>query len=157
MPRSSKFIILAFASAIALAAPGIVTAQTHAHDNHSAAPIEISLNNGTKWQGDQHMIKGMTTIRENITANLHAIHKGGLTKDAVGALASDIQKEVDYMVETCVLTPEADEQFHVILGGVIDGISALEDGETEAGAAQIVQTLNVYGEHFDHPGWQSLD
>jgi hypothetical protein len=132
-------------------------AQTQAHDSHGAAPIEISLNNGAKWQGDQHMIKGMATIRENLAANLHAIHGGVLAKEAVGVLASGIQNEVDYMVESCVLSPEADEQFHVILGGVIEGISALEDGETEAGAAQIVQTLNVYGEHFDHPGWQSLD
>ncbi len=37
------------------------------------------------------------------------------------------------------------------------GISALEAGEIETGAVSIVQALNAYGEHFEHPGWQALD
>jgi len=61
------------------------------------------------------------------------------------------------MVENCVLEPEVDEQFHIVLGEVMTGISALEAGEVETGAVTIVQALNAYGEHFEHPGWQMID
>jgi len=40
---------------------------------------------------------------------------------------------------------------------VITGVSALEEGEVEPGAVTIVQALNAYGEHFEHPGWQMID
>lgn len=45
----------------------------------------------------------------------------------------------------------------IVLGEVMTGISALEAGEIETGAVSIVQALNAYGEHFEHPGWQALD
>ena len=40
---------------------------------------------------------------------------------------------------------------------VCAGISALEEDEVEPGAVSIVQALNAYGEHFEHPGWQSIE
>ena len=31
-----------------------------------------------------------------------------------------------------------------------------EEGGQEQGAAAIVQALNAYGDHFDHPEWKPL-
>ncbi len=149
--------LAALAVALALAAPGIAAAQTASHDGHAASTIEIVLNDGAKWQGDQNMITGMTAIRDTMTANLDAIHAGTLTADAAKGMAADVQKQIDFMVENCVLEPAVDEQFHIILGEVITGVSALEEGEVEPGAVTIVQALNAYGEHFEHPGWQMID
>jgi hypothetical protein len=145
------------AFALALSTSGIVAAQTHAHDGSGEAPIEIMLNNGAKWQGDQNMITGMTAIHGTMAANLEAIHAGTLPADASKEIAADIQKQLDFMIENCVLEPKVDEQFHVILGEVMTGVSALEAGETETGAVTIVQALNAYGEHFEHPGWQAFN
>ena len=92
-----------------------------------------------------------------MTANLEAIHAGSLPAEAAKGMAVDVQKQVDFMVENCVLEPEVDEQFHVILGEVMTGISALEEGEVEPGTVSIVKALNAYGEHFEHPGWQSIE
>ena len=92
-----------------------------------------------------------------MTPNLDAIHAGTLTADAAKGMAADVQKQIDFMVENCVLEPAVDEQFHIILGEVITGVSALEEGEVEPGAVTIVQALNAYGEHFEHPGWQMID
>jgi hypothetical protein len=145
------------AFALALSTSGIVAAQTHAHDGSGEAPIEIMLNNGAKWRGDQNMITGMTAIHGTMVANLEAIHAGALPADAGKEIAADIQKQLDFMIENCVLEPKVDEQFHVVLGEVMNGISALEKGEVETGAVTIVQALNAYGEHFEHPGWQAFN
>lgn len=148
--------LTALAVALALTAPGLALAQTAAHD-HGAASLEITLNDGAKWQGDQNMLTGMSAIHGTMAANLEAIHAGNLPAEAAGTMAADVQKQVDFMVENCVLEPEVDEQFHIVLGEVMTGISALEEGEVEAGAVSIVQALNAYGEHFEHPGWQMID
>ena len=133
--------------------PGLATAQTdHAHD---AATVGLTLNNGAKWQGDTAMHKGMDAIRSIMAAALDAIHHGSLTPDAARAIAADVQAQVDFMVGTCVLAPEVDEQLHLVLAQVLEGISELETGVT-AGAVKIVQALNAYGTHFEHPGWQPL-
>ena len=46
---------------------------------------------------------------------------------------------------------------NMVFPEVMTGISALEAGEVETGAVTIVQALNAYGEHFEHPGWQMID
>lgn len=148
--------LTALAVALALTSPGLAFAQTAAHD-HGAGAIEIALNDGAKWQGDQNMLTGMSAIHGTMTANLEAIHAGNLPAEAAGTIAADVQKQLDFMVENCVLEPEVDAQFHIVLGEVMTGVSALKEGEVEAGATSIVQALNAYGEHFEHPGWQMID
>lgn len=148
---------LAVAFALSLGTPGLAAAQTATHDSHDTSALELVLNDGAKWQGDQNMITGMNAIHDTMTENLDAIHAGNLPADTAGGMATDVQKQVDFMVENCVLEPEVDEQFHVILGEVMTGVSALEAGEVEPGAVTIVQALNAYGAHFEHPGWQMID
>lgn len=146
---------LAVTFALALSAPGIAAAQSHAHGGQ--AELELVLNNGAKWQGDQTMIDGMSAIRAAMAENLDAIHNGTLGADGAGALAAGVQKQVDFMVENCVLEPEVDEQLHAVLGEVLIGVGDLENGEIEPGAVTIVEALNAYGAYFEHPGWQNLE
>jgi hypothetical protein len=157
MQTAKSLATLAVALALALGTHGIAAAETAAHDGHAVSTLEIVLNDGAKWQGDQNMLTGMSAIHGTMSANLDAIHAGSLPADAARGMAADVQKQIDFMVENCVLEPEVDEQFHIILGEVMTGVSALEEGEVEPGAVKIVQALNAYGEHFEHPGWQMID
>ena len=137
--------------------PGLAAAQAHDHGN-GAATIELTLNEGARWQGDENMHKGMDAIRATMAASLDAVHDDTLTADAAKEIAAEVQAQVDFMVETCVLAPEVDEQFHLVLGQVLEGISELESGDAPRdGAVKIVEALNAYGEHFEHPGWQMID
>lgn len=156
--RTVKLVTtVAVAFALALGTSGIAAAQSHGHDGHGEAMLEITLNDGAKWRGDQNMITGMTAIHGTMVANLDAIHNGTLRVDAAKEVAANIQKQLNFMVENCVLEPAVDEQFHTVLGEVMSGVSALEAGEVDTGAVTIVRALNAYGEHFEHPGWQSFD
>lgn len=157
MPTTRPLAALAMTLALSLAIPGVAMAEAQPHQGHDAASLEITLNNGAKWQGDQNMITGMTAIRTVMAANLQAIHGGTLPPDAAKGMAADIQKQLDFMLANCTLEPEVDAQFHVVLSQVMDGISALDAGQVETGAVTIVQALNAYGDHFDHPGWQNID
>ena len=104
------------------------------------------------------MIRGMNAIRTSLATAIPAIHSKTLPADQYKALAVAIQGQVDFMVTNCKLTPEVDEQFHMVLGQVLDGVSEMQAGQTpEAGAVRIVSALNSYGEYFVHPGWQPLE
>lgn len=156
--QTAKFLTtLTMVLALALGAPGIAAAQTATNNGHDASALEIVLNNGAKWQGDQNMITGMTAIRDTMAANLDAIHAGTLSADAARGMAANVQKQLDFMVENCVLEPAVDEQFHIVLEQVMEGVAALEKGKTQPGAVAIVHALDAYGKHFEHPGWQALD
>lgn len=72
-------------------------------------------------------------------------------------MAANVQKQLDFMVENCVLEPAVDEQFHIVLEQVMEGVAALKNGKAQPGAAAIVHALDAYGKHFEHPGWQTLD
>lgn len=146
-----------FGVALSLAAtPGL--AESSSHQEHAASELALSLNAGEKWQGDDNMHKGMDAIRNALAGQLVAIHEDRLPVEDYKALAATVMEQTDFMIENCVLEPEVDEQLHSVLGQVIDGASDMEAGsEARAGAVLIVQALNAYGEHFEHPGWQPLD
>ena len=146
-----------FGIALALAA-GPAAAQTASHHGHAASELALSLDAGRKWQGDENMRKGMQAIRDEFAARIDAIHEDRLTAGDYRALAAVVTEQADFMIENCQLAPEADEQLHIVLARTLEGASEME-GESgpRAGAVAVVQALNAYGEHFEHPGWQPLD
>lgn len=144
---------------LAIGTTGVTYAtEPAAHAGHKATDLLLRLNAGAKWQGDDNMMSGMNAIRSSISPLVPAIHAKTLPADDYKRLATDIQGQVDFMVANCKLSPEADEQFHIVLAQVLDGISVMEAGpDREAGAVRIVTALNSYGEYFTHPGWQPLE
>ncbi|MBD9372595.1 hypothetical protein IB238_08170 [Rhizobium sp. ARZ01] len=145
------------ALAVGFGLPSTAISQT-THDGHGATAVELTLNNGAKWQGDDNMIKGMNAIRDVMASQMTAIHDNTLSSDVSATMAKDIETQIDFMVANCKLTPEVDEQFHMVLAQLLDGIAKLHSGaEARNGAIQIVETLKVYGDHFEHPHWQALE
>lgn len=150
-------ISLAAAAALGLAAPAAL-AETASHEGHAAQALALTLDNGAKWQGDDVMLRGMTAIRAALASRSPAIHDNTLPAGEYLALAAEVQAQVDDMVANCQLSPAVDEQFHMVLGQVLEGTAAMEAGtDARAGAVQIVEALNAYGRHFDHPGWEPLE
>lgn len=146
-----------FGIALSLSA-GAGLAERTSHQGHAASELALTLNVGAKWQGDDNMLKGMDAIRAAMATNLEAIHEDRLPAEDYNTLAAEVLVQTDFMIEHCDLEPEVDEQFHLVLGQVIEGASEMEEGsEPRAGAVMIVQALNAYGEHFEHPGWQQFD
>lgn len=149
-------IVLALGIALGLAG-GAQAASQHAHDGHGGTKMEMTLNNGQKWQTDEALRRGMGDIRTALAAALPRIHEGRFTAAEFSALADRVQTHVDDIVANCKLSEEADLQLHVALTHVLDGITAMKGRVgPEKGAVAILQALNAYGEYFDHPGWAKL-
>ena len=158
MSIRSHLTISALALALALGQGAPVFAAQDPHKHDQAAPAQLTLNKGAKWQGDANMIKGMDGIRAAFAPKIKAIHANTLPAQDYAALAKGVQAEVDFMVANCKLEPAVDAQLHVVLEQVLDGVNAMQSGkQPRAGAVRIVQALGLYGKHFEHPGWRPLE
>ena len=154
--RTLAATMMALGLAVSLAGAASAAAP-HGHHGHGAPAIEMKLNNGQKWQTDEALRTGMSRIRDALATSLPLIHEGRYSAAQFTALADRVQEQVDYVVANCELPAEADLELHVALTLLLDGINTMKgQREQERGAVAIVQALNAYGDHFDHPGWMSL-
>lgn len=157
MPTQKTLISILSVIALGFTMSATAVAEGHSHDGHHAATIALSLNADKKWQGDDSMRKGMSEIRTVIASHLHEIHEDHLGGKGYKVLAISIQKQVDYMLENCRLSVEVDEQLHMVLAQVIEGIAEMENNSyPRKGAVKIIKALNAYGKHFEHSGWQPV-
>ncbi|MFA7428662.1 MAG: hypothetical protein WCZ23_00740 [Rhodospirillaceae bacterium] len=149
-------VAILFAAALGLSMP-VHAAETHKHSGQVSGLSDLTLNHGAKWQTDAPLRKGMNGILHDLTAVLPDIHEGKLSEAGYGALAEKINGHLEYMFVNCKLPPAADEQLHLVLAEAMNGAETMEAGpDRMAGAVGIVQALDAYGTHFDHPGWPGV-
>lgn len=126
----------------------------HSHDQkHSEhADMGMVLNEGKKWETDAHLRKGMQSINDVVKKSEKAFEDKTLTQKEGETLASNINKELMYMVENCELQPKADASLHVIIGEMMQGIGELSKiPNSEGGLPRIKKALKQYPKFFDHP------
>ena len=152
---TNKSLAALVALGLTVGLPAAVSAAApHGPDGHA---MELRLDNGQKWQTDEALRTGMGRIRDAIDAVLPLVHAGRYGAADFSVLADRVQEQVDYVVANCKLPEEADIQLHLALAQVMDGINVMKvEGGQEQGVAAIVQALNAYGGHFDHPEWKPL-
>lgn len=138
------------------AAAGALATETHSHDG-SGTGAELVLNNGAKWETDDPLRRGMADMRNDMAAALAQIHRDDFTPVQYAELAAKVDGHIEYLVENCKLSPEADEQLHVVLVDIMDGAEAMKGAaDQKQGAVKVIQALDVYPDYFDHPDWQPL-
>ena len=134
-------------------------AQDH-HSHHDKASAQLTLNNGKKWATDDNLRKGMSRIRDELTAELPAIHSGKAPAEQYHALAKKVNEQVEFMVQNCKLDEDADAMLHLVITEIIAGADAMSDQKNSKarrhGAEKIVHALENYGTYFEHPGWHEV-
>lgn len=130
----------------------------HAHEHaHEAGAAQLKLDHGRRWATDAPLRQGMAGIRTEMLGSAKAIHSDRFGPADYDALAARIEAHMARIVAECKLAPEADEQLHLVLARLGDGVDAMKRGEHRGeGAAQVVGALNDYGRHFEHPGWKPI-
>jgi hypothetical protein len=160
MFRRTQFSSAALALAVMLAggqSDSLRAATGHAHRSEGGAAIGMMLNNGQKWQTDAALRKGMAEIRATVAVALPRIHHGQFAPGEFSALADRVQEQIDDMVAQCKLPEDADLQLHLVLAEILGALATMRgEGGQELGAPVMIEALNAYGEHFDHPGWEPL-
>ena len=145
--------------AIALSSP-LAALAADAHDHGNSAPHKLELNAGKKWGTDDALRQGMSTIRASISKTLPAAHSGKATAADYDAFGKDVTAQITYIVENCKLDPKADEQLHIIVADIMNGVESAEGKHGEkkraSGVVKVAQAANAYGTHFHHTGWKAI-
>lgn len=157
--QARKTIRVALLSAaLALAGTSGVMAADAAHSHDAESSAQLELNHGKKWATDAPLRQGMNNMRAAMAKALPAIHDGKLNANGYATLAGKIQSDMAYVITNCKLDPAADAQLHIVLAQLGQGVQNMKNGnDRQRGAIMVVEALNAYGAHFDHPHWQSLD
>lgn len=135
-------------------AGGAFASTSHPDDGHGTAVQELRLDQGKQWPTDEPLRQGMSDIRAAMATAFPQIHMGQFSSVQYGALAAKIQERVDHVVGNCRLPEEADAQLHVVLVEIVEGVEAMRSGSDHLGGAmQVIQAIQAYGRHFDHPDW----
>ncbi|MBF0263173.1 MAG: hypothetical protein HQL97_15190 [Magnetococcales bacterium] len=142
---------------LTVAAPGWTAVDHGEHQANPKAEAGVTLNNGKPWPTDAPLRKGMEAIQRDMREALPRIHAGTYAARNYASLSKKIRAHLNHVTRNCKLKPEADLQLHRILVEILHGSEALEAKQGQSsGAAIIVRALDLYGRHFDHPGWKPL-
>ena len=126
------------------------------HD-HGSTLTELHLNNGAQWQTNDIFKKNIANINKKLQMHLKDIHQDKTSLKTYKILAEEFQSNLDTIISTCKFSPDVDEQVHLILLPILDGITLMSEGKSSrSGAIKIIQTLELYDKYFDHPGWNPI-
>lgn len=139
---------------LASLAGGALATTPHSDDGHGAVAHELRLDQGKRWPTDEPLRQGMSDIRAAMATAFPQIHGGQFTSAQYRALAARLQERVDHVVGNCRLPEEADAQLHLVLMAIVEGTEAMRSGSDRLGGAmRVIQAIEAYGRHFDHPNW----
>lgn len=144
--------LLAAGLLLGVAGGGLAEAR-HSHEGQAHSGLELTLDEGRKWPTDEILRSGMSEMRDDMAASLPRIHAGQFSDGDYATLAGRLEGRIDHVVANCALPPEADAQLHLVLAEMLDAVDAMKRGPDAGAALRIIQGLDAYGRHFDHPGW----
>ncbi|HEX9172075.1 MAG TPA: hypothetical protein VF861_05385 [Telluria sp.] len=155
--KTPNALLLAIALALPLAT---VASETAKHEHGAAVTTKLELNAGKKWATDAPLRKAMDNIRASVATALPQAHAGKLTPAQYDAFGKDVSGQIAYIVQNCKLDPKADAQLHIVVGDIMSAIDTATgkqpDQKRAMGVVKIAQSLNSYGQHFDHAGWKPV-
>lgn len=138
---------LLVAAAFAFAACGHADnnpANDQAHGN--AAGATLTLNDGKKWQADQHTNDAMAGISKALA------EQPTTTTEDLNALGKELKIRVDALVQGCTMTGPEHQQLHVFLEEFIPAVEHLAQATDAAKAKEAHQQVShlaeEYGKYF---------
>lgn len=163
MKAVHRLQLLLISSFLLFANAGILLAETamsdhqHSHGHDEYAASGLSLDHGEKWKTDAPLRHGMKNINEAVINVVPAYHHETLTKIESEKLSSNINTQVNYLIENCKLEPGADATLHVLIGDLLSAADKVSnDPLSEQGMPHLVKTMQLYQDYFEHPGLKSI-
>ena len=120
--------------------------------------IESTLDQGKKWETDAVVRQGMENIRQVMVARQARIAKAELGAQDYRQLAETIEKHLAAVMQNRKISKGAEKAFHlVVMVDLTQNLNLMRTGATvplqRVGALGVLQSLRLYGEYFQHPGW----
>ncbi len=113
--------------------------------NHEAGIEGMVLNNGVKWQMDEHTRASFTKMAGSFLKADHISLEG----DGLKQVGADLQVDLDGLIQGCTMTGEAHNQLHLYLTGYIPAVQALSETGNLENAKAVKYYLEIYGDYLN--------
>ncbi len=121
------------------------THTSHAADTPDDGLAGLELNDGHKWQMDEHT----TSIFAKMIASFPTADLSPLEGEGLKKAGETLNVHIGELIQGCTMTGDAHNQLHVYLSAYIPAVTALsESGRTED-ARKVKHLLEKYGEYFE--------
>lgn len=120
----------------------------HGHDSHASAATStgLSLNNGDRWEMDDHTRNLSRKMQETFFTADHSTLAG------LNAAGASLEQQLQELISGCTMTGKAHEQLHLFLNDHIPTIDALSKADDYAtareSAIRLKGQLETYRKHF---------
>lgn len=155
---NSNVVALAVAAAVSIATTSAAAAL------RDAPPYEAAVqqqDTGEAWRTDATVRRGMGDLRSTIDAGVAGGAARSISGERLGELGRVIEARVRELIACCATRETSGRHLQMLFAEMADGaVLMMQGGHADArrmGLLKVVQALNLYGELFDHPGWQPLD
>lgn len=145
-----KIIAFVLASIAVSTHVQVLAANTAEHSHtkhHHTAKLALELNNGSKWEMDEHTRNMSKKMKQTFLTAEHA------NLESLNNLGKQLQSQLDVLIRGCTMTGEAHDQLHVFLSTHMPAIHALESASDYASAKkhaiELKHQFEVYGEYFE--------
>lgn len=113
------------------------TAEHGPAEHGHAEGQKLVLNDGQKWETDEHTRTIFATMRARLDSELSG-------KELGAALEGDLQK----LIQGCTMPGEAHKQLHVFLMGYLPAVAHLSESGHEHARESVVSLLDEYPKYF---------
>ena len=120
----------------------------HEHDSPGASMsnAKLSLNDGEKWEMDDHTRMMSAKMQETFFSADHS------TQGNLNALGLQLEEQLDTLIKGCTMTGASHDQLHLFLSGympAVQGMARAEDYDSARSLAiKIKGELQAYKQHF---------
>ncbi len=111
---------------------------THHEHQVEADELQISLNDGLRWEMDDHTRTMFKAMAERIEA-------GG----DVSTVGNGLKSELDRLIQGCTMTGEAHDQLHVYLSNLIPAIHEVSENGSDESLKNVEGLLKEYPKYFE--------
>ena len=149
------------ALALALTALAASSAPTLADGGSRPATAPQSAAEVAPRPTDAALRAAMTALRDSIEQRARASAGKALGEADYLAWADDIDRQVQAITVRRDFHSRAGRHLQWVLGDISEGTalmrSAPRSNGKHLGLRRVVETLNFYGDEYDHPGWVHLE
>ncbi len=117
------------------------------HAEHSTATKDdgLVLNDGKKWQMDDHTRASFAKMAGSFVD----IDAAALGSDGLKQAGSNLQEDLNSLIQGCTMTGPSHDQLHVFLMAYIPAVTALQESGQVEDAKKVQHYLAIYGNYFE--------
>ncbi len=111
----------------------------------TAKIADMMLNNGKKWQMDEHTRSILAAMKTDITS----LDISSSTTEELQTLGGELTLQLESLIQGCTMVDAEHDQLHIFLTGYIPALSELTETGCIESAEKVKYYLNNYSNYFE--------